>query len=115
MSRGLGDVYKRQISNSEGLSTALVTINISDNPGSEFSLTATKRRDKGVWYVDLAWSNGSGQGTVQITLNADTVIADSAPNNGAYTDSVGKKPSGPYQYQVCESLSGGCASASVSF
>jgi hypothetical protein len=43
------------------------------------------------------------------------VVDDSAPNNGAYSDELGKKVSNSYFYEVCEIPLGACASDTLQF
>lgn len=106
------DTFKYTIANSEGSDIGQVTIEVSGDPGGALTLTATRRRARGTSFVDLAWSNGSG--TVEITRNG-ILINSSAESSGMHSDNLGKKPSGDYNYEVCEVSTSNCASDSVSF
>ena len=109
------DWFNYTLANSEGSDSASVTIDVADVPaGGTLSLTATPWRDRGTWYVDLAWQDGSGTGTVDI-MRGTTTIANNTANDGAYNDNLGKKAAGDYTYEVCEDDTGDCASAIVSF
>jgi len=95
--------------------SATVSIAITQAP-TGFTLTATSRRLKGTWLADLSWDGGLGTGQVSITRNGDEIIDSSAENDGAFTDSLGKKVSGQILYTVCELDDGGvCASDSIQF
>jgi hypothetical protein len=63
------------------------------------TMTATLRKDRGSYYVDLEWS-GATTGYVDIYRNVNEKI--NTQNSGSYTDPLGKKPDWPYTYQVCE-------------
>ena len=43
------------------------------------------------------------------------VIDGSAPNNGNYSDLLGKKVSNSYVYEVCEIPAGACATDALQF
>jgi hypothetical protein len=67
-------------------------------PPASLSLTVTGYKVKGLQRVDLSWTP-SGTGTV--TIRRDGVLIATTPNDGAHTDSVNRKGSGTYVYQVC--------------
>lgn len=49
-------------------------------------------------------------------LYLDGVLIITTPNNGAYTDRIGKKGGGSYAYKVCEEGTQTCSNeATVSF
>jgi hypothetical protein len=77
------------------------------------TLSVSKFRDKGIWYGILSWSGGVGDATVTITRNTVPVAGSPTANDGEFSDAIGKKVSGAFEYMVCDS--GGCASDSVSF
>lgn len=109
------DTFGYTIANSEGSDTAQVTVQVADVPvGDPLTLTASIRRQKGNWFVDLAWTNGTAGGTVSITRNSEPIASDVA-DDGVFTDDLGKKPGGSYSYEVCENDTGECARDSVSF
>ena len=104
------DSFAYTITDSNGdHDTATVFITV----GSELSLSVSKLKDKGTWYGILSWSGGVGDPTVTITRNAVPVAGSPTANDGEFSDPIGKKVSGTFEYIVCDS--GGCASDSVSF
>jgi len=54
--------------------------------------------------VELTWNAGGP--TVEVKLNSSTIATVS--NSGSYTHNVGKTPSGPYPYQVCNAGTADC-------
>jgi len=54
--------------------------------------------------VLLGWDGGGP--TVDVKLNGSTIATVS--NSGSYTHNVGKTPSGPYPYQVCNAGTDTC-------
>ena len=107
------DSFAYTITDNNGDSdTATVIITISP-VGSELTLSVSKLRDKGTWYGILSWSGGVGDATVTITRNALPLAGSPTANDGEFSDQIGKKVSGTFEYEVCDS--GGCASDSVSF
>jgi hypothetical protein len=65
--------------------------------------------------VQLIWQNFAGA-SVTVSRDGSPLDASPVPNTGSYVDNLGVKGGGvSYFYQVCESGSSVCASASVSF
>ncbi|MCP4622484.1 MAG: PKD domain-containing protein [bacterium] len=94
--------------------TFTVTLTVADDAGAsdmdtkdiivsggsvEITLTAAFRKQGSKYYVDLAWS-GATSGNVDINRNDSLMVT--TPNDGSYTDRLGKNPVWPYTYQVCE-------------
>jgi hypothetical protein len=69
---------------------------------------------KGIQHVDLAWSGIAGT-TVDIFRNGVEISSDSTPNTGTYTDNIGVKGGGAYEYAVCEAGTSNCVTGAVSF
>jgi VCBS repeat-containing protein len=63
------------------------------------NLTGTGYKVKGVQTVDLAWS-GSSATSFDIYRGGNLLV--SGISGSAYTDNIGLKGSGTYEYQVCE-------------
>jgi hypothetical protein len=89
-----------------------VTLTVTDDDGAtdattqsitisavDITLTATSYKQTGSYYVDLNWT---GVTSVDIYRDGEHIDTDSS---GPYTDSLGKKPSWPYIYKVCEQKS----------
>jgi hypothetical protein len=108
------DSFGYTISDSDNDSdSATVSIQVDPASGGGFTLSVSSSRDKGVWHADLNWSGATGD-MVQIKREG-AVVDDSAPNNGAYSDELGKKVSNSYFYEVCEIPLGACASDTLQF
>jgi len=67
-------------------------------PGDELVLTVSTSRSRGTYYANLSWT-GTDQ-TVHITKNG--VFLATVSEGTAYTDSLDRRPSGSFTYQVCE-------------
>ena len=99
---------------------ATVSITISGTPPpppppGTLELSANPYKVKGVQHVELTWSNFSGA-TVDISRDTNPPLGVTVPNNGTYDDDLGVKGGGQtYNYEVCESGTANCASASASF
>ena len=111
------DSFSYTIIDNNGDSSDPATVSITINPvsGNDLTLSVGKSRSKGNWAADLSWSGGSGTGTVTITENGSGVNGSPTVNDGAFSVSHGKKPSGTFDYEVCENDGGQCASDAVQF
>jgi hypothetical protein len=70
---------------------------------------------KGVQHVELTWQNFAG-GTVDISRDGNPPLSATVSNNEIYNDNLGVKGSGQtYNYEVCETGTLNCASATASF
>jgi hypothetical protein len=108
------DSFGYTISDSDNDSdSATVSIQVDPASGGGLTLSVSSSRDKGIWRADLNWSGATGN-TVQIKREG-AVIDGSAPNNGAYSDELGKKVNNSYFYEVCEIPLGACASDTLQF
>ncbi|MEJ2599931.1 MAG: fibronectin type III domain-containing protein [Anaerolineales bacterium] len=63
------------------------------------NLTGTGYKVKGVHTVDLAWSGGNA---TSFDIYRDGNLLVSGLSASTYTDNIGLKGSGTYEYQVCE-------------
>ncbi|MBT8060694.1 MAG: hypothetical protein KJO33_13930 [Gammaproteobacteria bacterium] len=107
------DTFNYTFTNIGSSPSALVTINVID-PVTGFAVTAKKRRERGVWYVDLVWVNYTGETTVTITrtINGGGATDLGRPNDGDYSVNDGKKPAGgEFVNEVCEDDTGACATS----
>ncbi len=84
-----------------------ISQNVTVSAGAaNITLTATSYKQTGSYYVDLTWSGATGQ-QVDIHKNSEKIVTE---NDRSYTDdSLGKKPSWPYIYKVCEKDSNTCS------
>jgi len=111
-----GDSFSYTITDSNGDSdSATVSITINTGAGGALTLSVSKSKEKGIWFSDLIWSGGVGIGQVTITRNESAVSGSPTANDGAFSESMGKRVSGNHTYEVCEIDSGVCASDTVSF
>ncbi len=69
------------------------------------TLSATKGTKGKNAVVDLSWSNGGSSVDIYLNGAVDATVA----NSGAYTDNLGKQPSGTYTYQVCNAGTSDCS------
>jgi serine protease len=67
-------------------------------------LTLTPGLKGKIHRMELSWDGGGP--TVDVKLNGATIVTIS--NSGAYTDNIGKTPSGDYAYQVCNAGKNEC-------
>jgi len=96
--------------------SATVSIVISAPPpaGSRV-VSANPYKSKGVQHVELTWQNFAG-GTVEISRDSVPLPGSPFSNNGNYDDNIGVKGSGQtYTYEVCESGTANCTSATATF
>jgi serine protease len=107
--------------------TYSVTLTVTDNGGATgttsksvtvtapstggITLSATGYKVKGVQHADLTWSGASGS----VDIKRNGVIVKTVSGT-AYTDNIGNKGGGSYQYQVCNAGSSTCSNTvTVSF
>lgn len=63
--------------------------------------------------MDPTWSGATG---VNVRIYRNGVLIVTTANDGSYTDNLGKKASGTYTYQVCETDGSVCSNqAPVTF
>jgi hypothetical protein len=74
-------------------------------------LTAATVKKGRNWRAELTWTDGGV--TVDVLLNGSVIATVS--NSGAYTDNLGKTPSGTFTYQVCDSGSTAACSGTDGF
>ncbi len=68
--------------------------------GSPISASGTGYKVKGQQTVDITWSGTSGS---NVDIIRDGRIITTTNNDGSFTDNIGVKGGGSYQYAVCES------------
>ncbi|MFC1719678.1 S8 family serine peptidase [Pseudomonadota bacterium] len=96
--------------------SATVSIEISIPPtvGNRV-VSASPYKVKGVQHVELTWQNFAG-GTVDISRDGNPPLGVMDSNIEIYDDNLGVKGSGQtYTYEVCETGTSNCASATASF
>ena len=109
------DSFGYTITDSNGDSdSATVSIMIGQVP-TGLTLAAVPRQSNGRWYADLDWSGGVGSGFVTITRNGSEVRKTPTQNDGSFTDVLGKRVRGAYEFEVCEIDSGECGSDTIQF
>jgi len=92
-------------------SSATVTITINLPGGGVTIDSATGYKVKGVQHTDLTWS---GATSTDVDIVRDGVIVVTVPATlGAYTDNIGSKGGGSYNYNVCEAGTATCAGITV--
>ncbi len=72
--------------------------------GAPSGLSVTKGQRGRNHSAELAWNDGGA--TVDVKLNGSIIATVS--NSQSYTDNLGKTPSGPYPYQVCNEGTSEC-------
>jgi predicted outer membrane repeat protein len=70
------------------------------------SLSASKRKVRGINTVQLAWS---GATSANIDVYRDGVLIVTTANDGSYIDSTGDTGRARYRYRVCEAGTGTCS------
>jgi hypothetical protein len=112
------DVFTYRIVDQDGdlSNTASVAITVaSAPPPGTRTVSATPFKVKGVQHVELTWQNFTGS-TVAIGRDGSPLPDSPTANDGTLEDNIGVKGSGQtYLYEVCETGTSNCASASASF
>ena len=103
--------YRVRAFNGAGLSPYSNTSSAT-TPDGIVLLSAEGYKIKGVQHADLTWEITSA---AQIDIYRDGVLIATTANDGTYTDRIGAKGNGSYEYHVCEQ-GGSCSnSLTVSF
>jgi VCBS repeat-containing protein len=91
--------YRVQAYNGSGSSEYVTTGPVTTPEG--LNLTANGYKVKGIQMTDLAWEGGTGAvETFDVYRNSNLLV--SGIQGYEYTDNIGVKGGGSYQYQVCE-------------
>ncbi len=95
------------VTDNDGAASAPDTVTITVNP---IVLDATPYKVKGIQHVDLTWAGAN----TNVDIFRDGQFLVTTPNNGAYTDNLGKKGGGDtYVYQACEAGTSTCSNTVV--
>lgn len=97
--------------------TATVTITVSSEPppSGELTVNTNPFKVKGVQNVEVTWQNYSGA-TVEITRDGLLIPDMPTANDGVHVEDLGVKGGGvTYLYEVCETGTSNCASATATF
>ncbi len=97
--------------------TATVSITVSGTeppPTGELSVSTRPFKVKGVQHVEVTWLNFAGA-TVAISRDGNAIQGSPTGNDGSHEDNIGVKGGGSYIYEVCETGTSNCASASATF
>jgi PKD repeat protein len=87
--------------------TAVRTVTVTETPSSGgITLTVIGFKDKGIRYAELGWSGVDG---TDVTIRRDGVPVATTPNDGAYTDDLGRGGGESFTYQVCETGGSPCS------
>jgi hypothetical protein len=82
-------------------------------PPGGFDLSANGYKVKGEQTVDLSWTGATG---IDVDIYRDGNLIATTANDGSYTDALGIKGGGSYDYEVCEAGSSTCSnSVNVTF
>ncbi len=75
-------------------------------PVGAISLDANGYKVKRRQTVDLSWSGAAG---TNVDVKRDGALIATTANDGAYTDNIGQKGGGSYDYEVCEAGTATCS------
>ena len=94
----------------EGIDSQSVTVS---SGGGGITLAAAGYKVKGRQRADLTWS-GASSSDVDVFRDGSLIVT--TPNDGEYTDIIGARGGGSYDYQICEAQTSACSSVqSVNF
>ena len=74
-------------------------------PAGTINLSVNGYKVKGVHHADLSWNGPSGA-RVDVKRDGNTITTE---NDGAFTDNIGAKGAGSYDYQVCNAGTSTCS------
>ncbi|HLE46888.1 MAG TPA: PKD domain-containing protein [Candidatus Thermoplasmatota archaeon] len=99
--------------------TYTVVLTVTDNGGatdqesravmvssSGITLSARGYKVQGVQHADLDWAGATG---ANVDIVRDGAIVATTANDGEYTDNIGKKGGGYYEYEVCQAGTAVCS------
>jgi hypothetical protein len=76
-------------------------------PGAaEITLSAVGRKVRGRHTVDLSWQGATSQ---EIDVYRNGALIATVPNDGSYTDFIGRRGRAVYTHQVCEAGTSTCS------
>ena len=84
------------------------SVTASEPTSGGIELTVRGYKVKGVKIADLSWS-GTSSPDVDIDIHRDGIVVATTANDGAYTDSTGKKGGNSYMYMICEASTATCS------
>jgi hypothetical protein len=93
------------VTDSGGLNGA-AQVDLTIDAAAPIALSASPRKVKAQWRVDLTWSGATGT-NVDVFRNATLIT--STPNDGSYTDGSGLKTGKSYSYKVCNAGTTTCS------
>ena len=70
--------------------------------GAAITLNVQTQKIRAEYFADLVW-NGAASDNIDIYRDGSKITT--VPNSGTYSDNLGKKPAGGYEYKVCEETS----------
>jgi hypothetical protein len=113
------DGFTYRIADQDGdlSNTASVTIAVTNTPPPPAALivNATPFKVRGIQHVEVSWQNFAGT-TVEISRDGSPLSGSPTANDGVHDDNIGVKGGGQtYLYEVCETDTANCASASATF
>lgn len=101
-----------------------VTLTVTDDEGatgtdsqsvtvseaSGITLSATGYKVRGVQHADLSWE---GAGSTNVDVYRDGALITTTANDDFYTDDIGQRGPGNYEYQVCEADTSTCSNTAT--
>ena len=95
--------------NGGGSSLCAGEVSTTTDAGSAITASGTGSKVKGAQQVTLSWSGATGS---SVDIERNGVVVATVGNTGSYTDAIGSKGGGSYNYRVCEASSTTVCSAS---
>ena len=91
--------------------TAIDTANpTSGDPGGGIALSVSAFKVRGIHNADLTWT---GATSTNVDIHRDGNVIATTSNDGAFTDNIGNRGGGSYDYQVCEAGTATCSNVAT--